>query len=328
MKKVAIFCGGPSSEYEVSLSSAKSILKNIDKKKYSIYIFFIKKNLKSAFYKTIDDITPPDGIKFKDFTELLKNNKKNFDIALLSALHGEFGEDGTIQILLENLGIKYTGSNSKSSKLCMDKFKSMEKVRNINDINIPRTFPLFIQNLNKNAPMGFPFIIKPNFLGSSVLVFYINSQKEYKKAVIEIKKKKVKNVLIQQLIKGLEISCGCLQGKNGKFINLPPIEIHPKANFFDYRSKYVVGLSEEIVPPISISKKESDKISNITVKIHELLKCSTYSRSDFIYMNEKIYYLETNTLPGMTSTSLLPKEAAANNISFSKLIDFFIEESI
>lgn len=327
MKKVAIFCGGPSSEYEISLSSAKSILDNIDKKKYTPYIFFIQKNSKSAFYKAGKIITPPKNTVFKDFEKVLKENKNNFDVALLAALHGEFGEDGTIQLLLENLGIKYTGSNSKSSNLCFDKFQTMEKVKRIKGIETPKTFFLNLNDLKSTPLLKFPFILKPNTLGSSVLVFRVDNKKDYIHAISEIKKGHIEKILIQELIEGIELSCGCLETKRGKFLELPPIEIIPKASFFDYDSKYKVGGAKEITPPVSVSKKESQRISELTNKIHKSLGCKTYSRTDFIYKNGKIYFLEINTQPGMTATSLLPQEAKAAGISFGKLIDFMIKET-
>lgn len=328
MKKIAIFCGGPSSEHEISLSSTKAILSHIDKKKYILFIFFIKKNLKSSFYKAGKTIQPPKNAVFNDFENVIKENKNNFDLAFLGALHGEFGEDGTIQLLLENLGIKYTGSNSKSSSLCFDKFQTMEKVKRIKGIKIPKTVFLNLNDLESTPPLKFPFILKPNALGSSVLVFRVGNKKDYAHAISEIKKGHVEKILIQELIEGIELSCGCLETKKGEFIKLPPIEIIPKASFFDYESKYEIGGSEEIAPPVSISKKESNRCSTLTIKIHKLLKCKTYSRSDFMYRKGEIYFLETNTQPGMTSTSLLPKETKAYGISFTKLIDFMIEESL
>ncbi len=328
MKKVAIFCGGPSSEHEVSLSSAKSILEHIDRKKYTPYVFYIQKNLKSSFFKVTKKIDPPKNTKFDDFENVLKENKGNFDVALLSALHGEFGEDGTIQMILENLGIKYTGSDSKASSLCMDKYLSAEKVKKIKGLSFPETVRVDISKLTATPPLSFPFIIKPNSLGSSVLVFIVKNQKEYKNAIKKIEGSSVTDLLFQKLISGIEFSCGCLEKKSGKYIPVPPIEIIPKATFFDYSAKYVLGGSEEITPPVSISKKESDKISEITIKIHTILSCSVYSRSDFMYDNGKLYYLETNTLPGMTATSLLPQEAKAAKISFTKLLDFIITQSI
>ncbi len=317
MKKIAIFCGGPSSEHEVSLSSAKSILQNLDKKKYSPYIFYIQKNSKSSFYKARQTINPPKNTAFKDFEMVLKESLNEFDVALLSALHGEFGEDGAIQLILENLGVKYTGSNSKASMLCMDKYASMEKVKSIKDVYIPKTIYLTSKKLTQKSPMKFPFIVKPNALGSSVLVFIINNQKEYE----------ISEVLVQELIQGIEIQCASLETNKGKFLDIPPIEIRPNSNFFDYDSKYKVGGAEEITPPISISKKESKRISKLTNTIHKSLGCKTYSRTDFMYKDGKVYFLEINTQPGMTATSLLPQEAKAAGISFTKLIDFMIEES-
>jgi len=327
-KRIAIFFGGPSSEYEVSLESAKSILENIDKKKYEPYLFKIRKDLKSAFYKAGNQIIPPKGVIFKEFTKTLKENKNKFGVALVAALHGEFGEDGTIQSQLENLNIKYTGSNSKSSALCIDKYLSMKKVAGINDLYLPKTLRLDIDKIKNNKLLPFPLILKPNFLGSSVLVFVIDSKKDFNKAISELKKGKVKDLLIQEYINGIEISCGCLQDKKHRFTNLPPIEIRPKSTFFDYSSKYEIGGSEEITPPVSVSKKTSDLISKLAVEIHKKLNCSTYSRSDFIYKDGKIYYLETNTLPGMTKTSLLPQEVQAAGITVTNLLDFIIRESL
>lgn len=328
MKKIALFCGGPSSEHEVSLLSAKSILENIDRKKYEVYIFLIKKDLKSAFYKAGKDINPPKNTHFDEFEAVLKNNKENIEVALLAALHGEFGEDGTIQLILENLGIKFTGSNSKVSKICIDKIKTVEKLKSFKGIYFPKTVRLNKDGIKKTPPLPFPFIIKPNSLGSSVLVFIVKNEKEFKNAVSEIKKNKISDLLFQEIIEGIEFSCGCLEPKKGKIILLPPVEIRPKnCAFFDYDSKYVAGESEELSPPVSISKKESQKISKIAANIHKKLGCTTFSRSDFIYRDGKLYFLETNTLPGMTATSLLPKEAQAAGISFKSLLDFIIKES-
>ena len=328
MKKIAIFCGGPSSEHEVSISSATSILKNIDKSKYEVFIFYIKRDLQSIFFKAGDNLSIPKGNGYGKFLEVLEKEKDNFDIALLAPLHGEFGEDGTVQKILEDLGITYTGSGSKSSKICMDKFLTMEEIKDVKEINFPKTKKLVLQKNSEYVnPLQFPVILKPNALGSSVLVFIANDQNDFNNAIRKYLKNNVKEILVQELIEGVELSCGCLEAKDQSFTLLPPIEIRPHSSFFDYNSKYVQGGSEEITPPVSISKSEADKISDLAVKIHKKLKCRTYSRSDFIYKEGKIYFLEINTQPGMTSTSLLPQEAKAAGISFGNLIDFMIKES-
>jgi D-alanine-D-alanine ligase len=135
--------------------------------------------------------------------------------------------------------------------------------------------------------------------------------------------------IIQPLIESdIEVSCGCLEKKNGEVVKLPAIEIIPQSStFFDYKAKYVKGGSKEITPPEHISEDMADRISQLAVDIHRVLGCSVYSRSDFLIKGNDIFYLETNTLPGMTNTSLLPQEAEAGGISFSKLIDFLVENS-
>jgi D-alanine-D-alanine ligase len=329
MKKIAIFCGGPSVEHEVSINSAKTILKFIDKSKYEVVVCFISKGTKAKIIRSknidFEKINPSQSLP-----EILQILKKEKYFALLSGIHGEFGEDGKLQNLLEMFDIPYSGSDSKGSSLSMDKYKSLTVVSQIQDLEIPTSRLTNTRIPNQFKNIVFPLIIKPNSLGSSVGIFVAKNEKEIRKAIKALKEKlELKNVLIQEYLEeAIEISCGCLMSKNGKFISLPPIEIKPKkSKLFDYASKYEIGGSEEITPPVSISKKLSNKISDLTYQIHTLLGLKTYSRSDFMIKNDKIYYLETNTLPGMTATSLLPQEAMEAGIPFPKLLDFIIENS-
>jgi D-alanine-D-alanine ligase len=259
----------------------------------------------------------------------LEDISKKKIFALLAGIHGEFVEDGKLQTLLEYFQIPYSGSNSSASALAMDKFRSMLAIYTTG-ISCPKTSLEEIKDSLVLPPtLSFPVILKPNNLGSSVGVSKITNQKELLTKAFEIKRKlHVAHIILQEFIEGLELSCGVLQTKNNEFIKLPPIEIHPKkSEFFDYSSKYEIGGSEEITPPVSIDKKLSDEISDAAATAHVILGCKTYSRSDFIATNNKFYFLETNTLPGMTSTSLLPQEAAAIGISYPQLLDFLIENS-
>jgi D-alanine-D-alanine ligase len=176
-----------------------------------------------------------------------------------------------------------------------------------------------------------PICIKPNALGSSIGVFLIKDRETLDNAKDKLEEDFDENesFLIQELIvEGLEVSCGCLEKKNGEFIKLPPIEIIPQnSSFFDYKAKYTKGASIETTPPTQINNSMSERISDLAVEIHSILGCSLYSRSDFLIKGDDIYYLETNTLPGMTNTSLLPQECKAAGIRFSELIDFLIENS-
>jgi D-alanine-D-alanine ligase len=329
-KKISIVCGGPSSEYEVSLNSAQSILTYIDKEKYTPYIFYISKNGKALMYEAGEKIDIP---KEKNLKNLLEETKKlkNMHMNIL-ALHGEFGEDGIYQGILHFLDIPFTGCDSSSSSLCMDKYRSSLLAQENIDIKIPKTQFFKLEDiLDKYKKFKKPICIKPNYKGSSVGVYLVHNQEDMDNALFDLQEEFDKDTpfIIQELIEqDTEVSCGCLQKKSGEFIKLPPIEIIPQSSkFFNYEAKYSKDGSIEITPPENISEALSDKISQLAIDIHTLLGCKVYSRSDFLIKGNNIYYLETNTLPGMTDTSLLPQEAKAAGISFTELIDFLIENS-
>lgn len=328
-RKVAIFCGGPSSEFEVSLNSAKTIYKYIDKKKYELYFFFISKESICKLFIASDST---DFLKTKTETSLskgLEDIKRKSILALLAGLHGEFVEDGRLQALLELFQIPYTGSGVSGSSIAMDKYRTSLLVNTIDGVYIPKSVLLQKPyHLPKNLTL--PVIIKPNALGSSVSISIAYTNDEFSKQIKRLLKNYPKQEIVVQeyLQDAIEIQSGTLQRKDGTFLDVPPIEIIPKKNvFFDYDSKYLVGGATEITPPVGIPKKLSDEIMKISIKLHTLLGLKTYSRNDFLIKNGKIYFLEANTLPGMTATSLLPQEAAAIGISFPQLLDFIIENS-
>ena len=354
--RIALVCGGPSSEHEVSLWSTAAILKNINPDKYEIFVFYIDKQFGSCFFPALagSDLKIPvrnvaparqpngshggghsvaggseDKSLFLPFLEGIEKNLKTVDKAVLMGIHGEFVEDGRLQNILDFFGIKYTGSGMAASVLAMDKYSSTNLVEKVLGVRLPKTI---IFNPDSSDPdykqIDFPVILKPNDAGSSVGVKILKTENELKTEIEKLKKdSKFDYWLLQEYIDdAIELSCGCLQKANKEFIQLPPIEIIPqKAEFFDYDSKYQKGGSKEIAPPESTSKELSAKISLLACQIHQLLRCKTYSRSDFLVKGNEIYYLEINTLPGMTQTSLLPQEAKAAGISFSELIDFIVE---
>lgn len=330
--KIVLICGGPSSEHEVSIASTQAILKNIDRQKYEVWLFYITKDLRSCFYKPEKDFFVPEDPRL-EFLPLLDGIKKNLlgvDLAVLMGVHGEFVEDGVLQMLLEYHGIKYTGSDVKASALCMDKYSSTSLVEKVLGVKIPKTFLFDIDQPDFNFEIKYPLVFKPNYAGSSVGVFIIKSQAELEEKITFAKKHfEFRYWLIQEYLeKVIEISCGCLEKKSGEIIELPPIEILPQvAEFFSYEAKYQKGGSKEISPPQNLSSEISAKVSNLAGKIHKLFRCRTYSRSDFLVKDSEIYFLETNTLPGMTETSLLPQEARAFGMNFSELIDFVVQNS-
>jgi D-alanine-D-alanine ligase len=232
------------------------------------------------------------------------NFDKKMDVALI-ALHGKGGEDGVIQGYLETLGIKYTGCGVLASAVGMDK-KIFREVMIANKLPMPR--------LVTHSPC----VVKPCNGGSSVGVSVVKNIEELGLAISKAKRYD-DEIIIEEYLKGTEVSCGVL----GNDV-LPVIEIVPKNQFFDYESKYTESGALEICPA-RISKKMSKRIQKLTLKVFEAIKGRGYARVDFIIKNNKPYILEINTLPGMTAVSLLPKEALAVGINYSQLLDKIIE---
>lgn len=324
---VFVFCGGPSSEHDVSLMSATEILKHINKDRYDVSLVYIDRDSRVRVYETEalhetlkDTLTTDPTISFDSVGDTISwMGEQNDPFAFIAAMHGEFGEDGTLQKLLTDSNIPYSGSDSESSALAMDKDATAQKVSHIEGMKIPQSARISAKTLQTwNI---YPAFVKPNDKGSSVDSFVAQSADD-------IDPIKHDRYLIQELITGIEASCGVLEKSDGGFVDVPPIEIIPQdSDFFDYDAKYVAGKSLEITPPKNISPEISDTLVQLAQKIHSTLGCRTFSRSDFIIRGADIYYLETNTLPGFTSNSLLPKEAQAAGITYSELIDFIIDNS-
>ncbi|MBT8762528.1 D-alanine--D-alanine ligase [Desulfohalobiaceae bacterium Ax17] len=290
--RVLLIAGGWSSEREVSLNGAKEIQKALQNLGHET-IFF--------------DLSPQ--------LDLLIQKARQSDVAFIN-LHGSPGEDGTIQALLEDIGLPYQGSGPKASFLALNKAISKQIFVNHGlptpDWSIYTGRTDFIpQNLT------FPLVLKPNTGGSSLGIKIVHSSDELKKLAHSLNNQEF---LLEQFIPGQELTCGVLDNQA-----LPPVLIRPqKGAFFDYQSKYDPDGAEEICPA-PISKTLAQKLMDMALKAHRSLGLKDYSRTDFIVDEEEnIYILEVNTLPGMTKTSLLPKAAKAFGLSFEELIDKLI----
>ena len=299
--KIALLYGGTSNERGVSLKTGAQILKNLDRQKYAVKTYDTKTELKKLFTDTL---------------------AKKIDLCFL-ALHGQGGEDGTIQGLLDLLGVPYTGSSALSSAVCMDKITTKLILKNF---PVPMAKDFVLQTGERVSPaitkkIKFPIVVKPSISGSSVGISIVKNFSELQKAVKEAFKHSPA-VLLEECINGLEITAPVLGYKP-----LPLIEILPKTQFFDYQAKYEKGMSEEIVPA-RISPALTKKIQALALLIHEALGCSGLTRSDFILRGETPYFLEINTIPGMTETSLCPQSAKVAGISFPKLLDKIIQYSL
>lgn len=297
--KIALLYGGFSTEREISIKTGKKIAENLDKKKYQVFLFDPKTELKK-FINAVQE--------------------KKIDL-VFPALHGLLGEDGTVQGLLEIFGLPYVFSGVLASALAMDKDMT-KKVLETKNILMPRHIILdkdYGASDLKNIKA--PLVVKPIDQGSSIATFIIKKEKELGKAVKEVLKTGSR-AMVEEFIDGREITATVLGNK--KPYALPLIEIKPKvSHFFDYRAKYEPGASDEICPA-PINKKLTKKIQEQAVRIHCIFGCRGVTRSDFIIKNDKPYFLEINTIPGMTETSLVPLAAATAGLSFSELLDKLI----
>ena len=308
--KIALLSGGISGEREVSLKTGEQIFNALDKNKYKIFRYDPKTNLKSFFNDAID---------------------KKFDL-VFPALHGPFGEDGKLQGMLDMISIPYVFSNCLSSALAMDKHKT-EIIAATSGLTTAKDIILSEADNNYNLDeiikkLSFPVIVKPVELGSSVGASIANTKQELRKG-IKTAFKCDNRVMLEQFIAGRELSVAIIDNKE-KTKALPVIEIIPKiSKWFDYKAKYEIGGSEEVCPA-EIPNRIKNKIQKSAVKIFKIIGCKDIARADFIWSqkNKKNYFLEINTIPGMTRTSLVPQAAKAAGIEFSELLDKLIENNL
>ena len=300
MKKLrlVVLLGGPGSERQVSIASGKNIVSALSS----------KENSSRYVVRTIDARDP------KRVLEQLKAAKPD---VIFPIVHGTFGEDGTLQAILEIFGKPYVGSRVLASALAMDKVTSTKLLKS-QGLSTP---PLLDDRIAK-----FPCVVKPRASGSSVGVSIVRSRKDLNAALRLAKREG--EPMIQEFIQGLELTCGVLEFERGNPFALPVTEIIPKSKFFDYKAKYTKGGSDEITPariPSALAKK----VQLAALLAHKTLGCRHISRSDFIISkSKKVYYLETNTAPGMTATSLIPQAARAAGISLPELAHTLVQATL
>ena len=292
--KIAVLCGGMSSEREVSLRSGKNCLGALHRLGY--------KNAE------IVDVSPN-----------VMNDLKGFEYAY-NTLHGKYGEDGCIQGVLELMKIPYTGCGVMSSAICMNK-EYTKKVLSTNK-NIPLIKSAFVRKgddlMKAVEGLQYPLITKPVSEGSSFGMTKVNKPEELQSAYEEALKFN-DDVLIEEFIDGFFITVGVLE-KDGKAFATEILEIRTKTEWYDFDAKYTKGLSEFIVPATGLSKEATELTKKIAVEAHETAGCSGVSRVDFMVKDDKPYFLEINTNPGMTDTSDLPAQAKVCGIDYDNLV--------
>ena len=298
-KKILIISGGISKERLISLDTGLQVANELKKNGYKVKISEPNNNLK-------------------------KNISKFKPAVIFNALHGQFGEDGYIQTILESFKIPYTHSGVIASSIAMDKEIS-KKIFISNKISTPKfiIYSFNKENLNLineiDRKLKFPVVVKPINEGSSVNV-YICTKKNIKKILNSMKD--YKRVMIEEFIAGREIQVAIMGNKK-----LGAIELKPKRKFYDYQAKYNSKAKTEHIIPVDITKKKLEEVMNMALKAHRIIGCKGISRSDFKFYKNKFYILELNTQPGMTKLSLVPEIANYNGIKFIKLLEWIINDS-
>ncbi|MBX7246409.1 MAG: D-alanine--D-alanine ligase [Candidatus Sumerlaeaceae bacterium] len=351
MKKIWVLCGGPSTEFEVSVNSGRVICEEIDLKKNRVRPVVITRlgrwiiggrELASEADRTYLDAyferatSPNMTVSSANISAALKQmTTEHVDCAVL-ALHGQYGEDGRMQGFLEMAGIPYTGARCLSSALAFNKILSLDVFRRAG-LTTPKG--VHITKTNRKAAvaaakeLAYPVFVKPVCGGSSVGLTLVHKASELN-AAIDAALTTDEEALVESRVDGVEVSCGVLdvvKGDKVETITLPPTEIRPmEAEFFDYTAKYVAGKSKEITPA-DLPKKVLAAIQECALNAHRALGCEGVSRTDMIIPSKEPrtpVVLETNTLPGMTRTSLLPQQCAATGIKFGEFVQGMIDHAI
>lgn len=322
MLNVAIIAGGNSGEYEISMKSGRQVELQLDRKKFTPFLVEIRGKKWTCH---LDRKKIP--VDRNDFSIVLKKRKIRFDI-VFNAIHGTPGEDGKILGYFDDLGIPYTSCGVTTSALTFNKSFTKKVVASFG-FQTARSVHLF---RNSKDPVGeiwenvsLPCFVKPNNGGSSVGMSKVSRQSDLKPALKKAFQED-EEILVEEFIKGRELTCGVIRSK-GKVIALPVTEIISKREFFDYEAKYKTDLSEEICPA-KVPAEVSEECRRISSDLYVKLNCRGIVRFDFILKNGQFYFLEVNTVPGLTEQSIVPKMALAKGWSMSELFSRMIDECL
>ncbi len=322
MRTIAIAAGGDSSEYEISVRSAKEV-SNVLSSRYNVYIIMIRGinwywEDQKGRYHTIDK---------NDFSLVVDDSKIRFD-GVFIAIHGSPGENGLLQGYFDMLQIPYTSCGAFCSALTFNKQACKMFLK---EYMIPMADAILVRKGKHIDPAkivhrtGLPCFVKPNDSGSSFGVTKV-SEKGKLVSAIETAFKESDEVLIEAFMKGREVACGVVKTRNKTFV-LPVTEIISKNEFFDYEAKYTPGKSDEVTPA-DISRSMTDKIQELSSKIYDLLGCKGIVRVDFIIIDDEPFFLEINTVPGMTAESIIPRQTEAAGIKLEDLYSMVIEDML
>ncbi len=321
MKNIAIVCGGNSGEYEISVKSAAVVARHLNKEKYKGYLVVVKGE--NWFWE--DENGQRYYINKDDFSLKTGNTVIKFD-GVFNAIHGTPGEDGKLQGYLDMLGIPYTSCNAATAALSFDKFLCNRFI-NSYGIQTPKALSFLkgeaINNKAIIETLRLPLFVKPAQSGSSVGVSKVAKEAALQPAINEAWTVD-ERVIIEQAITGREIACGMIK-KGDELLVFPLTEIVSKKDFFDYEAKYTAGMANEITPA-DISPEAETDIKTLSAFLYKQMNCKGFVRFDYILTPGDLYFLEVNSIPGITEASILPQQAKAFGLSIGELFDIAVEQ--
>lgn len=323
MKNIAIVAGGDSSEYVVSVKSSANVYGAIDRSKFTPWLISIR----NGAWKVLENEQEIATVDRSDFSFSCNGNRIRIDYAYIM-IHGTPGEDGNLQGYFEMLGIPYSSCGVQSSALTFNK-NFCNKYLQSCGITLARSLRLVpAEKWNPSEvvkELGLPLFVKPSAGGSSFGVTKVKKVEELSEA-IEKAFRESPEVLVEQFIEGKEFTCGVVKIGEKKIV-LPVTEVIPKNEFFDYEAKYTPGMAEEITPA-RINATLTAKVQSITSEIYDLCSCKGIVRVDYILNNQTFYFLEINTVPGMTATSFIPQQIRAAGLNLTDLLTEIIENGM
>lgn len=318
-KNIAIVCGGNSGEYAISVGSAKAVSVNLDKTKFRSFLVIVRG---ADWYYEKDQVHYQ--IDKNDFSLKVDGEHIKFD-GVFNAIHGSPGEDGKLQGYFDTIGIPYTSCNLATSALTFNKyftnrFVDSFGIKTANSFSFTRKD--FIDKKKILDELGLPVFIKPAESGSSVGVSKVKKVEDFEKAV-DLAFEVGDRIMIEEFIDGREIACGLIN-KGKELIVFPLTEIVSSNEFFDYEAKYTIGGADEITPGDFTEEVEQD-VKTLSSFLYRKMDCKGFVRFDYILSENELFFLEVNTIPGITEASIMPKMADAYGMSFNEFLDIATE---
>ena len=323
MKNIAILAGGDSSEFPVSMNSAKTIYANLDPWEYNAYLIVVR----GTDWHLETEAGEKVPVNKDDFTLTLEGEPIRFDCAFI-IIHGTPGENGVLQGYFEMLRIPYTTSGVLASSLTFNKLFSKRYLFRFDTAISHYYFLSQGESWNRENILeitGLPCFVKPNRGGSSFGVTKVTSAEELPDA-IEKAFEEDYEVLVEEYLEGTELTCGVIKSGGEEWV-FPPTEIVSKNEFFDYEAKYTKGMADEITPA-RISDELDQRVRQLSSRLYDLFNCRGIVRIDFIYANDRLYFMEVNTIPGMSAASIVPQQIEAMGYSLEQMFSLAIEDAI